>query len=178
MMNIKNNENLTLQYLIDILEAELSSKIIPKFTMTQLMKTSGKSRSTIYYHFAFIDDAYKYYFEKRLLKEIASGCHCYNDVVVSFVDTIIANKNLCLNLYNLSDFLHHPDYLLDLFTRAFNDHEIPEHKLSLSQKHLLSGIVFLVKRWFDQGLKTKREEMITQLIEHGDLVKTYKKAKV
>ncbi|WP_125769319.1 TetR-like C-terminal domain-containing protein [Companilactobacillus furfuricola] len=122
-----------------------------------------------------MEDFYFELFEKYIIGEITKGCNSYDELVVSVVDYILSNKTLCLNLANLSMILKKPDYLLTKFANCFKRYELPEGAMDEAQHHLLGGLVHTVQTWFEKDLNVAREEMIDQLIEQGDLLRTYLK---
>ncbi len=164
----------TQQHLVFTIKSELSTKLRDRYTLTDLNKASRVSRSTIYYHFEDIDDIYRHYFEKEMIPEIIKNCRTFDDLIVSGVDYILQHRVRCLNIFNLAEFLHRQNYFLDMFADAFNDHEIPFNKLDQTQKHLMSGVIYILRCWFEEKLRTDRDEIISQLHEQGQVLKRYK----
>lgn len=170
----KNKNNLTLLHLIRTVELVLSERHLNKFTMTLLKERSGKSRSTVYYHFSISDEALQCLFEEHLIKRVIVDCSGYDDVVKSVIHFILSNQILCLNLYHQSEFMHRQNYLLNLFADAFNKYELSNDKLKDTERHLLSGIVYILEDWIENDFKTAPDIIIMQLITHGQIVRQYK----
>lgn len=175
MIKNKSSSNLTRKHFFDTAQSTLSSRILKKYSMTDLERQSEKSRSVLYYHFSCMEDFYFDFFEEKIVAEVAKDCHNYQELVISAVDYILENKYLCLNIYRLSKIMDHPDYLLDLCTMAFNEYEIPHHKLKSQQAHLMGGIVYTLRTWLESDLRTSRDEVINRLLEHCDLLKSHQK---
>ncbi|AKP68252.1 TetR/AcrR family transcriptional regulator [Companilactobacillus ginsenosidimutans] len=171
-----NKKLLARGQLIVTLEDELSIKILDKYTVTHLIKASGYSRSTVYNHFEYIDELYQCYFEEVVIPRIIVDCQSYDDIVIASIDFILLNRVLCLNLYHLNEFMHRENYLINMFADAFNNHEIPLNKLDENQRHLMSGVTFVLRTWFESKFRANRDEVITQLHEQGKVIKQYKKA--
>lgn len=174
-MENNNSINLTQQHLFSTATQALSSRVMMKYTITDLERQSQKGRSVIYYHFECMDDFYFELFEKYIIREVTKGCNSYEELVVSVVDFILSNKNLCINLANLSTILKRSDYLVRKFAICFNQFEIPNNTIDETQHHLLGGIVHTLQTWFEKDLKLSRSEMIDQLQEQGDLLRNYLK---
>ncbi|WP_125707354.1 hypothetical protein [Companilactobacillus zhongbaensis] len=174
MENI-NSINLTQLHLFSTAKEALSSRVMMKYTITDLERQSQKGRSVIYYHFQCMEDFYFELFEKYIIAEVTKGCSSYEELVVSVVDFILSNKILCQNLANLSNILNKPDYLLNKFASCFNKFELPDNKLKPSQYHLMGGIVHTIQTWFEKDLKLTKVEMVDQLLEQGDLLRNYLK---
>lgn len=173
---MENNINLTQKHLFSTAKESLSSRMMTKYTITDLERQSQKGRSVIYYHFECMEDFYFELFEKYIIGEITKGCNSYEELVVSVVDYILSNKTLCINLANLSTILKKPDYLLTKFATCFNRYEMPDSAMDETQHHLLGGLVHTVQTWFEKDLKLGRTEMIDQLLEQGYLLRNYLKS--
>ncbi|MFD1472927.1 TetR-like C-terminal domain-containing protein [Companilactobacillus mishanensis] len=131
------------------------------------------SRSTIYYHFDCIEDIYLYLFENTVIRKVMLECTNYDEVIVSTIDYILANKILCLNLYHLTTLMNRQDYLLGILSASFHRFELPLNTPLLTENYLMGGFLFVMTTWLDGKMVTDKKIVIQQLHDYGNIVKTH-----
>ncbi|WP_099974474.1 TetR/AcrR family transcriptional regulator [Lactobacillus terrae] len=165
--------NLTREYLLDIVEKELSDNLRDKFTITELVNISDLSRSTVYYHFESLEEVYKSLFNERILPNIIVKNLSLRPIVEGLIDYIVNNKKICLNVYRLTSDMNRRDYIISLVNQAFYKYELGEDKINSHRRYLIGGFVFILYSWFEDNLSTDSVDIKKQVHSFFEMLSEY-----
>lgn len=158
--------NKTANYLLEVLGNQLSKKLVYKYTMTDLIRSSGVKRGTIYYHFDDLNDVFDSYIETLLAKRLVM--ESMDEQVYELVDFISTEKILCLNLYHLMKTKIRRTYFLNLLKKSFQQFELCNEEQG---SYLVGGFLFILMDWLDDGLKEPKEVILVKLFNYIELVR-------
>jgi len=159
--------NQTANYLLRVLEKELSKKKLDKFTMADLIRCSGVKRSTIYYYFGDLNEVYDAYLENLLTKRIVMTN--INEQISELVYFISTKEILCLNLYHLTKAQVRRNYFLKILNESFQQFDLCSEEQGI---YLVGGFLFILMNWFDTGLDEHDRIILKQLMDYIEFVRT------
>ncbi|MFD1418036.1 TetR/AcrR family transcriptional regulator [Companilactobacillus keshanensis] len=161
--------NQTASYLLKVLEKELSKKRLDKFTMADLIRSSGVKRSTIYYYFGDLNEVYDAYLENLLTRRIVLTN--INEQISELVYFISNKEILCLNLYNLTKAQVRRNHFLKLLSESFQQFDLCSEEQGT---YLVGGFLFILINWFDTELDEHNRIILKQLLDYVEFVRTRK----
>lgn len=155
----------TAKYLLEVLEDQLSQKKVDKFTMADLIRSSGVKRGTIYYHFSDLNDVYDTYIENLLSKQTMNSL---DEQINELVNFIYSEKTLCLNLYKLTWTKLRRTHLLNILNKSFQQYGLCNEEQG---SYLVGGFLFILVDWFDNDLRDSNEEVSRKLLSYIEFIK-------
>lgn len=169
MKNGKENTpmSLTKKHLIETIYQEFSSRRIEKFTLVELSQKATVCRSTIYNNFGGLEYVYKDLIEKIILKEITRDCQSYEELIKNLVTYIYDNKMLCLNLYHQIVPFINQEHVHRQIVEDFGKVLIQYNQEKVISKVALDAFILMLKKQFDNNLRTNQIEMIEILVKYG-----------
>ncbi|MFC6323009.1 TetR family transcriptional regulator [Companilactobacillus baiquanensis] len=155
----------TVKYLLEVLEDQLSQKLISKYTMTDLIRSSGVKRGTIYYHFEDLNDVFDVYLETLITDRINVGS--VDDQVKELINFISSKRILCLNLYRLVKTQKRRAYFLEVLNRSFQQYDLCNKEQG---SYLVGGFLFILIEWFDNDLRESEQVILKKLLNYIEFV--------
>lgn len=159
--------SLTKKHLIETTYREFSSRRIDKFTLVELAQKATVSRSTIYNNFGGLEFVYKDLVEKIILEEITRDCRSYEEWIKNLVAYIYDNKLLCLNLYRQTMPFINQEHVHRRIMENFGKILVQYNQEKMISKVALDAFILMLKKQFDNNLKTNRLEMTEALVKYG-----------
>jgi len=159
--------NVTVDHLIQTIHKELSSRQVERFTMTDLIKVSNVTRSTVYYYFESIDDLYMATFQELIMNRAIQESTSFEDFIFKFVSNIADNKLFCLNFYRLTKMIHRRNFLISNLNKQLLRFELITTDGPI---HIIGGFCFIIIDWFDNNLEVDREVIIEELYLYKQMI--------
>ena len=160
--------NLTIDHLIQTTCNELSSRRIERFTLSDLSKLAGTSRSSIYYHFGSIEYLYKAILEQIILENITEGCTSSDELFVRFVTYVSENRNLCLNLYFQTNMMVKNEHRIKALNKLLMKYDNNDHS---DKTYMIASFLYTLKNWFDNNLNQDKQYIIDELLAYNRFMK-------
>jgi len=160
--------HLTMNHLIQTTCKEFSSRRIERFTLSDLAKLSGTSRGSIYYHFSSMEQLYKKVLESIILKEITDGCETSDELFIRSVTYVTNNQNLCLNLYYQTTMLVKDEHRSKVLNELLMKYDVDDQS---SQIYMMASFLYTFKNWFDNNLKSDKQQIINELLSYNQIIK-------
>lgn len=155
----------TVDHIIQTVYQELSSQRVEKFRMADLIMKSKVSKNTIYYYFDDLEDVYKESFERLILQKITHEATTFDEMVLNLVTFIANHKIFCLNFYELTSATKNRGRY---FEQILNEH-LPKYNIKnvSTNLHLAAGIANILRRWFEDNLKTDLAVIIKEVRQYN-----------
>ncbi len=162
------------------LEELLKEKPLSQLTVKGVCERAGINRQTFYYHFENLSDLLLWgasFGVSRMEKELNAQSFSSRSFLMSFVDSLKANRQVLLNLYNSIDGHTFHQYAIKFFEplmyKTLGEHTkgyaLDEASLEALRAYYRNFFIGFLVSWLECNDGLDDEEVLSKFIDFGEI---------